>query len=72
MKSSKIVKELDKALNKLDEIIASIGSEIKEFNDIRSSSYVEESLVIPEDKYKELLDLYDNLDDLKDRIDFSS
>ena len=72
MKSSKIVKELDKALNKLDEIIASIGSEIKEFNDIRSSSYVEESLVIPEDKYKELLDLYDNLDDLKDRIDFNS
>lgn len=72
MRSSKIVKELDKALNKLDEIIASIGSEIKEFNDIRSSSYVEESLVIPEDKYKELLDLYDNLDDLKDRIDFSS
>lgn len=72
MKSSKIVKELDKALNKLDEIIASIGSEIKDFNDIRSSAYVEESLVIPEDKYKELADLYDNLDDLKDRISFNS
>lgn len=72
MRSSKIVKELDKCLNKLDEIIASIGSEIKEFNDIRSSSYVEESLVIPEDKYKELADLYDNLDDLKDRISFNS
>lgn len=72
MKSSKIVKELNKALDKLDEIIASIGSEIKELNDIRSSTYVEENLVIPEDKYKELVDLYDNLDDLKDRIDFNS
>ena len=72
MRSGKIVKELDKCLNKLDEIIASIGSEIKEFNDIRSSSYVEQNLVIPEDKYKELLDLYDNLDDLKDRISFNS
>lgn len=72
MKSSKIVKELDKCLNKLDEIIASIGSEIKEFNDIRSSTYVEENLVIPEDKYKKLADLYDNLDDLKDRISFNS
>lgn len=72
MKSSKIVKELNKALDKLDEIIASIGSEIKELNDIRSSAYVEENLVIPEDKYKELVDLYDNLDDLKDRIDFNS
>ena len=72
MRSGKIVKELDKCLNKLDEIIASIGSEIKEFNDIRSSSYVEQNLVIPEDKYKELLDLYDNPDDLKDRISFNS
>lgn len=72
MKNSKIVKELDKALNKLDEIISSIESEIKEFNDIRSSSFVEEILVIPEDKYKELADLYDNLDDLKDRISFNS
>ena len=72
MKSSKIVKELAKYLDKLDGIIASIGSEIKEFNDIRSSAYVEENLVIPEDKYKELVDLYDNLDDLKDRIDFNS
>lgn len=72
MKSSKIVKELDKCLNKLDEIIASIGSEIKEFNDIRSSVYVEQNLVIPEDKYKELIDLYDDLDDLKDRISFNS
>lgn len=72
MKSSKIVKELDKCLNKLDEIIASIGSEIKEFNDIRSSTYVEENLVIPEDKYKKLADLYDNLNDLKDRISFNS
>ena len=72
MRSSKIVKELDKCLNKLDAIIASIGSEIKEFNDIKSSSYVEEILVIPEDKYKELADLYDNLDDLKDRISFNS
>lgn len=72
MKSSRIVKELDKALNKLNEIIDSIENEIKEFNDIRSSSYVEESLVIPEDKYKELADLYDNLDDLKDRISFNS
>lgn len=72
MKNSKIVKELNKALDKLDEIIASIGSEIKEFNDVRSSSYVEESLVIPEDKYKELADLYDNLDNLKDRISFNS
>lgn len=72
MRNSKIVKELDKCLNKLDEIIASIESEIKEFNDIRSSSYVEEHLVIPEDKYKELADLYDNLDDLKDRISFNS
>lgn len=72
MKSSEIVEELNKALDKLDEIIASIGSEIKEFNDVRSSSYVEESLVIPEDKYRELADLYDNLDDLKDRISFNS
>ena len=72
MKSSKIVEELDKCLNKLDEIIASIGNEIKEFNDIRSSAYVEQNLVIPEDKYKELIDLYDDLDDLKDRISFNS
>ena len=72
MRSGKIIKELDKCLNKLDEIIASIGSEIKEFNDIRSSSYVEQNLVIPEDKYKELAELYDNLDDLKDRISFNS
>lgn len=72
MRSSKIAKELDRCLDKLNEIITSIGWEIKEFNDIRSSTYVEQNLVIPEDKYKELLDLYDNLDDLKDRIDFNS
>ena len=72
MRSSKIVKELDKYLDKLDEIIASIGTEIKDYNDIRSSTYVEEIIVIPKDKYIELLDLYDNLDDLKDRIDFNS
>ena len=72
MKNSKIVKELNKALDKLDEIIASIGTEIKDYNDIRSSTYVEEIIVIPKNKYIELLDLYDNLDDLKDRIDFNS
>ena len=72
MKSRKIVKKLDRCLNKLDEIIASIGTEIKDYNDIRSSCFIEEITVIPEDKYKELIDLYDGLDDLKDRIDFNS
>lgn len=72
MRSSKIVKELDNSLDKLDKIISSIGYEIMEYNDIRSSSYVEQALVISEDKYMALLDLYDDLDDLKDRIDFNS
>lgn len=72
MRSSKIVKELDNSLDKLDKIISSIGYEIMEYNDIRSSSYVEQALVISKDKYMELLDLYDDLDDLKDRIDFNS
>lgn len=72
MKNSKIIKELNKILDKLDEIIDSIGTEIKDYNDIRSSSYVEEIIVIPKDKYIELLDLYDDLDDLKDRINFNS
>lgn len=72
MKSSKIVKELDNSLNKLDGIISSMGYEIKEYNDIRSSSYVEQVITISKEKFIELLDLYDDLDDLKDRIDFNS
>lgn len=72
MRSSKIVKELDNSLDKLDKIISSIGYEIMKYNDIRSSSYVEQALIISEDKYMALLDLYDDLDDLKDRIDFNS
>lgn len=72
MRSSKIVKELDKSLDKLDGIISSMGYEIKEHNDIRSSSYVEQVIVISKEKFIELLDLYDDLDDLKDRIDFNS
>lgn len=71
MKNDKIKKELTIALDKLDEIIASIGVEIKGYNDVRSSSFVEEILVIPRDKYIDLLDLYDNLDDLKDRLVFN-
>ena len=71
MKNDKIKKELTITLDKLDEIIASIGTEIKGYNDVRSSSFVEEILVIPRDKYIDLLDLYDNLDDLKDRLVFN-
>lgn len=63
MKNSKIVKELERRLNELDEIIASVGVEIISEKEI---------LIIPKDKYIELLDLYDSLDDLKDRIDFNS
>lgn len=63
MKNSKIVKELGRRLDELDEIIASVGVEIIS---------KKETLIIPRDKYIELLDLYDNLEDLKDRIDFNS
>lgn len=63
MKNSKIAKELERRLNELDEIIASVGVEIISEKEI---------LTIPKDKYIELLDLYDSLDDLKDRIDFNS
>lgn len=63
MKTSKIAKELEQRLDKLDEIIASVGVEIVSKKEI---------LIIPKDKYIELLDLYDNLDDLKDRINFNS
>lgn len=63
MKNSKIAKELERRLNELDEIIASVGVEIISEKEI---------LIIPKDKYIELLDLYDSLDDLKDRIDFNS
>lgn len=63
MKNSKIAKELERRLNELDGIIASVGVEI---------IFEKEVLIIPKDKYIELLDLYDSLDDLKDRIDFNS
>ena len=63
MKNSKIVKELGRRLDELDEITASVGIEIIS---------KKETLIIPRDKYIELLDLYDNLEDLKDRIDFNS
>nr|DAQ08499.1 MAG TPA: hypothetical protein [Caudoviricetes sp.] len=67
MKNSKIVKELDKKLDRLDEIIASIGVEF-----IGNSTLKKEIFIIPRDEYLELLDLYDDLDDLKDRLDFNS
>lgn len=63
MKISKIAKELERRLDKLDEIIASVGAEVVSNKEI---------LIIPKDKYIELLDLYDSLDDLKDRINFNS
>lgn len=63
MKTSKIAKELERRLDKLDEIIASVGVEVVLNKEI---------LIIPKDKYVELLDLYDDLDDLKDRINFNS
>lgn len=63
MKISKIAKELEQRLDKLDEIIASVGVEVVLNKEI---------LIIPKDKYVELLDLYDDLDDLKDRINFNS